>query len=217
MQTWIKVCGNTNLEDAEMCCEAGVDALGFVFAESPRKITPDEVQYIAERLNNQVERIGVFVNEPLDSLLSIAEVAGLTGVQLHGDESPFYVAQLRQREPGLKVIKAIPAEVAKYKGLDYFIGGEELVHAMMVDSGNSRIRGGTGREMDWLGISDFIMSLQIRCPVIVAGGLRPENVKAAMVLLQPSGLDAASGLETYPGKKDPAKVKNFVAAIRSTH
>jgi phosphoribosylanthranilate isomerase len=215
MPTWIKACGTTNLEDAECCCRAGVDALGFVFTESPRRLDAEAAAAIIAGLSTQVERIGVFVNEPLDSLLSTAETAGLSGVQLHGEESPFYVAQLRQREPALKVIKAISAEIARYKGLDYFIGGEDLVDAIMVDSGTSRIRGGTGKPFDWLGISNFIMELQNRCPVIIAGGLNPENVKAALVLLQPNGLDVVSGLEASPGRKDRQKVERFVQAVRS--
>lgn len=189
--------------------------MGFVFTDSPRRVDAETAGEIISGLTAQVEKIGVFVDEPLDSLLSITQIAGLSGVQLHGEESPFYVAQLRQREPALKVIKAISAEVVRYKGLDYFIGGEELVDAVMVDSGTSRIRGGTGKPFDWLGVSNFIMELQSRCPVVIAGGLNPENVKAALVLLQPNGLDVVSGLEASPGRKDPAKIERFVQAVRS--
>jgi phosphoribosylanthranilate isomerase len=216
MRTWIKICGTTNPEDAQACVDAGVDALGFIFAESPRRADLATTKKIVGALPEHVEKIGVFVNESPDVMLNTVREAKLTGVQLHGDESPSYVKQLIPLlgDAKVRILKAIPAELGRASGLGYFDGGEELVDAVMVDSGNMQLRGGTGQVFDWLRAGDFIMWLEQRAKVIVAGGLTPENAGAAVSLFHPYGVDVVTGVEASKGKKDHAKVRAFVESVR---
>lgn len=215
MKTWIKICGTTNLVDALAAAEAAADAVGFVFAESPRRVEPEVVREIVEELPDPLEKIGVFVNESAEYVLQVAREAGLTGVQLHGDESPDYVKTLLSHvhEP-LKIIKTIPAELGKFSGLGDFGGGEDLVDAIMVDSGTPKMRGGTGKVFDWLRASDFILGLQQTMPVVIAGGLNPENVSAAVCLFRPFGVDVVTGVERDHGHKDHERLRRFVRAVR---
>jgi phosphoribosylanthranilate isomerase len=214
MKTWIKICGTTNLVDALAATEAGADALGFVFAESPRWVEPEAVADIVEELPEAVEKIGVFVDESPELVLQVVREANLTGVQLHGDESPDYVQTLQSLAHGpLKVIKSIPARDGKH-GLGSFTGGEELVDAILVDSSTRAMRGGTGKPFDWMKASDLILGLQQASPVIIAGGLNPENVSAAVCLFRPFGVDVVTGVEREPGHKDHERLRRFVAAVR---
>jgi phosphoribosylanthranilate isomerase len=215
-KTWIKMCGTTNLADAQVCVEAGANAIGFIFAESPRRADPILAKEISRALSQYVERIGVFVNEPIETVMRTAGEAELTGVQLHGDESPVYVKELvrRSTERSLRIIKTIPAGLARGSGLGYFEGGENFVDAIMVDSGSVQMRGGTGQVFDWLRTGDFILWLEQRSKVIIAGGLNPENVGAAISLFHPTGVDVVTGVEQSYGKKDPEKVRAFVASVR---
>jgi len=217
MNTWIKMCGTTNLVDAQTCVDAGANAIGFIFAESPRRADPKLAKEISRALPREVERIGVFVNEPVEAVVRTADEAELTGVQLHGDESPAYVKDLMRRsaDRALRVIKTIPAGLGRSSGLGYFDGGESFVDAIMVDSGSVQLRGGTGQVFDWLRAGDFILWLEQRSKVIIAGGLNPENVGAAVSLFHPSGVDVVTGVEQSYGKKDPEKVKAFVASVRA--
>jgi len=217
MSTWIKMCGTTNLADAQACVDAGVDAIGFIFAESPRQIDARSAGEISRALPEHIERIGVFVNEPPANIVQIAHDASLTGVQLHGDEPPSYVKQLLRiaGELKLRIIKTIPADFGRNMGLGYFEGGEEFVDAIMVDSGSVAIRGGTGQVFDWLRAGDFIMWLEQRTKLIVAGGLNPQNVSAAVSLFHPHGVDVVTGVEEKYGKKDPTKVRAFIESVRT--
>jgi phosphoribosylanthranilate isomerase len=216
MRTWIKICGTTNLEDAQACVEAGVDALGFIFTESARLVDPQTAKQIVSAIPEHIEKIGVFVNEPHDVVVNTVHEAGLTGVQLHGDEPPAYVKHLVRLfgDTPVKIMKAIPAELGRTSGLGYFDGGEELVDAVMIDSGTVQLRGGTGQVFDWLRSGDFILWLEQRAKVIVAGGLSPENVSAAVSLFHPFGVDVVSGVEASKGKKDHTKVRAFVESVR---
>ena len=218
MRTWVKLCGNTNLEDARLCVEAGADAVGFIFCESPRRTDVAMARDIIRQLPAEVEKVGIFVNETAQQVVDTAREAGLTGVQLHGDEPPEYVKDLLRLlgDDKLKIIKSIPAALGRSSGLGYFDGGENFVDAIMVDSGLANLRGGTGQVFDWLRAGDFIMWLEQRVKVVVAGGLNPENVGAAVSLFHPSGVDVVTGVEEKYGKKDPAKVRAFIAAVRHT-
>jgi phosphoribosylanthranilate isomerase len=217
MRTWIKICGTTNLADAEMCVEAGADAVGFIFAESPRRADPQQSGEISRALPAEIEKIGVFVNEPVETIIDTVHAAALTGVQLHGDENPAYVKDLMRAAGSLhlKIIKTIHARQGHASGLGYFDGGENFVDAVMIDSGSVQMRGGTGQVFDWLRAGDFIIWLEQRAEVIIAGGLNPENVGAAISLFHPAGVDVVTGVERGHGKKDEAKVKNFIAAVRA--
>jgi phosphoribosylanthranilate isomerase len=211
------MCGTTNLVDAQACVDAGANAIGFIFAESPRRADPKVAKEISHALPREIERIGVFVNDPIETVIRTADETELTGVQLHGDESPAYVKDLvrRSSKRSLRIIKTIPAGLGRGSGLGYFDGGEDFVDAVMVDSGSVQMRGGTGQVFDWLRAGDFILWLEQRAKVIIAGGLNPENVRAAISLFHPAGVDVVTGVEQSYGKKDAEKVKAFVASVRA--
>ena len=217
--TWIKICGTTNLEDAQVAVEAGADALGFIFAPSPRRIQPARAREIISRLPAAgVEKIGVFVDEPPERILEIAKETGLTGVQLHGDESPLDVAALRKKAPtGFRTLKAVclndPAagsQLALY-GANRRLGPD----AILLDSSTSGRRGGSGENFKWEQWVGVARQLSERLAIVVAGGLTPENVAEAIRLFEPWGVDVVSGVEQTPGKKDPEKVRDFVSAVRA--
>ena len=217
MRTWVKICGTTNLEDARMCVDAGANAIGFIFADSPRRADPQRSGVISRALPAETEKIGVFVNEPVQKVLEIVQNAALTGVQLHGDETPAYIKDLLRAAGSfkLKIIKTIHARHGHASGMGYFDGGESFVDAIMIDSGSVQMRGGTGQVFDWLRAGDFILWLEQRSQVIIAGGLNPENVGAAISLFHPAGVDVVTGVERTHGHKDEAKVRDFIRAVRS--
>ena len=201
---WIKICANTNLADALAAAEAGADAVGFVFASSPRRIVPEAAGAITEQLPPSVEKIGVFLNEPLPSLLAAIEQAHLTGAQLHGNESADYISELRRELPVLKIIKGLsPGESAAGFASDF----------ILVDSGTAGSRGGTGKTFDWNAYAAWLR--QINQPVILAGGLTANNVAEAIRILHPFGVDVASGVEATKGMKDHAKLRAFIAAVHA--
>lgn len=223
--TWIKICGTTNLEDAQMCVEAGADALGFIFAESPRRIEPLVAAEIIKKLPFRMEKIGVFVNMPAEQIWATVVRAGLTTVQLHGGESQEFIETFVVRRdlgaPKIKVFQALSISGMMQTMLD---GGHEPlplevtsgIDAVLVDSGDERTRGGTGKPFEWK-IAELPISLlrSEGTKIIVAGGLRADNVAKAMCTFLPWGVDVVSGVEASPGKKDPKKVKAFVEAVRT--
>jgi len=210
--TWIKICGTTNLEDALASVEAGADALCFIFTDSPRRITPEAAREIVANLPDSVQKIGVFVNASRDRVHSIVSKVGLTCVQLHGTENEQYVDELcrdwneaKTRKHQVRVIKAVPVRPgfentlrALSKSLDLFL----------LDSG----AGGTGQSFDPKAALAGLKKTPVR--FIAAGGLRPENVSQTIAVLQPWGVDVASGVEKEKGKKDHSKLKAFVQAVR---
>jgi phosphoribosylanthranilate isomerase len=219
--TWVKICGTTNLADAEAAVAAGADALGFIFAESPRRIAPADARAIIERLPNGVEKIGVFVDEDFERVWQIVDEAGLTAVQLHGHETPRGVRRMlafraldRPFEPRPKIFKAIPVGGDPYAGSRYVNGGEEMLAGVLLDTGGGRAPGGTGVAFDWKKNAEFVFQLGQRFRLILAGGLDPQNVSEAIATLHPWGVDVVSGVEREPGKKDPEKVKAFVKAAK---
>lgn len=214
---WVKICANTNLPDALAALEAGADALGFVFAESSRRVQQAQVRDILQGLPKTSERIGVFVNSPAHEVMKIVRECGLTGVQLQGEENPQYIRDLLRMAEGvpLKVIKTFSANSPYEISTAASAVMDEYVDAFLVDSGNAAGRGGTGQVFDWLRASDFVIKLKQRARVIVAGGLNPDNVASAVRLFRPYGVDVATGVEKEPGKKDSAKVQAFIAAARA--
>jgi len=212
--TWIKICGITNLEDALTAVDAGADAVGFVFYEkSPRHIDPDTVREIVELLPSATEKVGVFVNQTEDTICRTAERAGLSGVQLHGDNEDPHVADLVAERCRLKIFAAIAMNGPNPQGWA-MTWRPDVVHGFLLDSGGSSMLGGTGRTFDWHASIDGINEIRRLGNVVVAGGLNPGNVREAMQVTNPWGVDVSSGVESRPGKKNPEKIRLFVQAVR---
>jgi len=216
---WIKICANTTLEDAMMAAEAGADAVGFVFAPSPRRVTVAQVAGIVPHLPATIEKIGVFVDATLEEIVSTVETCGLTGVQLHFDATPELPAQLHERlAPELRIL-----------GVVHFSGGigeqqavriaehvrNPHVDAVLVDSRTEKSVGGTGVSFDWVGARKTLFQNGRECKLIAAGGLNPDNVAEAIAALRPWGVDVVSGVEAAPGRKDKTKVREFVTRART--
>ena len=202
---FVKICGITNLEDALAAVEAGADALGFNFYRpSPRYISPQDAREIILQLPEGILKVGVFVNEAPETVLGIAEDAGLTAVQLHGDESPGYCHEFES----YYVIKALGAA----ENLDLEKAGKYDIDALMLDTKDDLLRGGTGRTFDW----SIAQGLNRLMPeFFLAGGLSPDNVAEAITTVRPYAVDACSSLEISPGRKDHARMRAFVEAARS--
>ena len=212
--TWIKICGTTNLEDARVAVEGGADALGFVFYEkSPRQINPETAGKIAAKLPASIEKVGVFVEEPVEGILLTVAEAGLTAAQLHGDRylEPKSFQQLKSARD-LKVFLVVPAK--NLSSTDWLKGKGLGVNAVFFDSGTPQLPGGTGKAFDWSTAAPAIEAISKDVNVVVAGGLTPTNVGEAIRILKPWGVDVASGVEARPGKKDPEKVRAFIEAVR---
>ena len=216
---WIKICGNTTLEDALMAADAGADAVGFVFAPSPRRVTAAQVAAIVPHLPVTIEKIGVFVDATLDEIVSTVQACGLTGVQLHFDAAPELPAQLHERLAlELRILRVVhfgagngeqqAAEIAE-------ISRNPHVDAVLVDSRTETAVGGTGVAFDWAAARKAFSQGGRACKFIAAGGLNPDNVAEAITTLRPWGVDVVSGVESAPGSKDRAKVMEFVARARS--
>jgi phosphoribosylanthranilate isomerase len=214
--TWIKICGTTNLEDALTAVDAGADALGFVFYEkSPRRIDLESARTIVEKLPLNIEKVGVFVDEPVAKILRTVARAGLTAAQLHGVKSrkPEFIQALKTGRD-LKLFLVLPATEIN-SGLDWPKNGETAISAVFFDSGTPQLPGGTGRTFDWKAAASGIQSIGEKLKVVVGGGLNSANVVDAIRILKPWGADVASGVEASPGKKDPEKVRAFIDAVRN--
>lgn len=215
MNLWVKICGNTSLEDAWLAAEAGADALGFVFAASPRRVTAEHVASITPRLPDALEKIGVFVNSPLDEIEATVRHCGLSGVQLHADGGSDLPSQLRERlGPGLRILRVVhfgPGAAEQAASLIQ----DNNVDAVLVDSRTATAVGGTGISYDWDLAARELFAHAGERRFIAAGGLTPDNVAGAIATLSPWGVDVASGVEAAPGRKDPDKVRIFVAKARA--
>jgi phosphoribosylanthranilate isomerase len=213
--TWVKICGMTNLEDALLAVDAGADAVGFVFYEkSPRYVSVEMAREIVGKLPDSVEKVGVFVNAGEDVLCDLADCAGLTAIQMHGDNEDPHVADLvKARRPKLKVLAAISMQQKSPDGWA-MMWSPDAIHAFLVDSGDPSKPGGTGKAFDWRSSGPALENIKRLGNVVAAGGLSPENVPVALSVLKPWGVDVVSGVEARPGKKDPEKVRAFVRAVR---
>lgn len=204
MRPRVKICGLTRLDDALAGVEAGADALGFMlYARSPRAVTPEQVRAITRALPPFVARVGVFVDASAEEIRAAIRVAGLDTLQLHGAETPEFCAQF-----DLPVIKAfrvadesVLAELPKY-----------AVAAHLLDAWSPAAHGGTGTTFNWA-IARAAVAAGHR--VVLAGGLTPDNVARALAEVRPFGVDVSSGVESAPGRKDPAKLRAFCAAVRA--
>ncbi len=204
-----------------MAVEAGADAVGFVFAPSPRRVTAAQAAAIVRHLPATVEKVGVFVDAPLEEIYATVRECGLTGVQLHFDARPELPAKLRELlGPKLRILRVVHFDAGAAKLIKEQVAGHDKnphIDAVMVDSGTTTAVGGTGAAFDWkIARKTLFQSANARKRRVAAGGLTPENVAEAVATLQPWGVDVVSGVEVAPGKKDPVKVREFVARARTT-
>jgi len=205
MGLFVKICGLTRLRDVEEVVECGPDAIGFVFwSGSPRCVDPEEVGHWTRHLRRKVLRVGVFVDASRDEIMRAVRVAGLDIVQLHGQESPDFCRGLP-----FKRWKALHLDRAQGQ-----VWREYQVDAFLADSYSAAMPGGTGRTADWDRVRRFVKEAA-PTPVILAGGLTPENVREAVRRVRPWGVDVSSGVEVSPGRKDIGKVREFIRQCRA--
>ena len=206
--TKVKICGITNLEDALLSAKFGADALGFNFYEkSPRYISPENARQIIEQLQQEILKVGVFVNEDLDKIVRIANIAKLDAIQLHGEEMPEYARELKAKT-NLEIIKAfrvstefMPEDVLRYK-----------VDAILLDAYSPKEHGGTGETFDW----EIAKKVQeVFQKMYLAGGLTHENVLRAIYDTWAFAVDVCSGIETGYGVKDRVKLINFITKVKN--
>ena len=201
----VKICGITNKKDALLAVGMGADAIGFIFAESPRQITPTKAKTIIRTLPPLVKTVGVFVNEESARIKEIKSFCGLDLIQLHGEESPELCQDLMphsikafriQNERDIKNIK-------KYQG---------TVRAILLDTYQMGKAGGTGKSFDW---SLAVKAKETGLPIILAGGLGPENIQEAITTVKPYAVDINSGIEERPGEKDPVLMRQLMEKIKA--
>lgn len=214
MSIWVKICGNTSFEDAWLAAEAGADAVGFVLAPSPRRVTAAQVAAITSRLPAAIEKIGVFVDFSLDQIETSVRACGLTGVQLHSAIGSGLPAKLRERlGAGLRIVQVIHF-AAEIENAQSSVQDQD-VDALLVDSRSTTAVGGTGITYDWSVAARTIFNSPNGQKLIAAGGLSPDNVAEAIATLCPWGVDVVSGVEAAPGRKDPDKLRAFIAKARA--
>jgi phosphoribosylanthranilate isomerase len=209
----VKVCGITSLGDAELAAAHGAWALGMIFFEgSPRRCSYAEAERICSSLRRSVNVCGVFVNAPLEEVVTASENLGLTMLQLHGDEGPSYCAEAARRS-GARVIKAAQvSDPGDVRDLQRFHVDFHLLDARARRARDHALRGGTGEVFDW----HLAAARDSDVPLILSGGLTPDNVAEAIARTHPFAVDTASGTETAPGRKDPEKLRSFFAAVASS-
>jgi len=207
MATRIKHCGITSLDDAHRAAEAGAWALGMIFwPGSPRRCELDDAQLIGAALRRTLHLVGVFVNARLEDIDLAVQAAGLSHVQLHGDEGPSFCSEVARRT-GAKVIKAVRVQSRAT------LQAAAAFHTdfLLLDAHVEGVPGGTGRTIDW----QLVRGAKLVAPIILSGGLTPDNVAAAIAATKPYAVDVASGTESSPGLKDPARLQAFHEAVRA--
>jgi phosphoribosylanthranilate isomerase len=223
---FIKICANTNLEDAKTAAELGADAVGFVFAESKRQVAPELVDEITERLPASVEKVGVFDTDDPYEVDHYVGCCGLTAVQLHRAYHAGFVRDLAA-ECGakLKIIQTVAYEVdaedrakadAKFEATLKTVCADKRVWAVLLDAKKAGASGGLGVALDWGHVAGMVRRVVggREVKLILAGGLNAENVAEAIAALRPWGVDVASGVEREAGKKDWEKVRRFIVAAK---
>jgi phosphoribosylanthranilate isomerase len=198
----VKICGITKPEQAQAIAELGATAIGFMCVpQSPRYVTLGQMQAALERLPPQIDRIGVFANESVAAISKIIASTALTGVQLHGQESPEFCQQLRQFLPAVEIVKALRVRAFDdLSQVDIYYGCG--VNTLLLDAYHPQMLGGTGKTLDWKLLQQF----QPQGAWLLAGGLTPDNILDALNLVSPSGIDLSSGVERSPGDKDLDRV-----------
>lgn len=201
----VKICGITRLEDALVAAGSGADAIGFVFAKSPRKITVEKARSIAEAVGPWVATVGVFVNEKPSEILKIAARCKLSAVQLHGDETPSQVKALKTAS--FKVIKAFRVD----EKFNFDRMNDYPADAFLLDTYVGGQYGGTGKVFNW----GLLKKKRIMKPWIVSGGLRPDNVAQLLKICEPYGVDVSGGVEKSAGIKDKFLIRKFLENVKA--
>jgi phosphoribosylanthranilate isomerase len=221
---WIKICANTNLADAQLAAELGADAVGFVFAPSNRQVTVADVARITPHLPSHVERVGVFPALPAEEIAQQAQQAGLTAVQLHGGVNLALLQRLYELFQGrIKIIQTVHWQIdaddtsaAAVSQQLREIAEQGIAQRVLIDSKIGNATGGTGVPFDWSAARAVFANAGEGLDLIVAGGLRPDNVAEAINGLAPWGVDVASGVEETPGRKSPEKLAAFLKNARNS-
>ena len=206
--TRVKICGITSQDDAKLAADAGAWAIGMIFTDqSPRRVDVATAAEIGAAMRRRLEVVGVFLNAPLDEVVELADLCSLTAVQLHGEEGPTYCGEVGHRT-GCKVIKAARVrDRASVQALRAFRVG---VDYHLLDAYAEDAAGGTGKTFSW----DLAKERGAGPPLILSGGITPENVGEAIGAVRPFAVDSASGTEASPGVKDPAKVTALIRAVQ---
>ena len=203
----VKICGITNYQDAAMAVQLGADALGFVFAPSPRRISPEKAREIICAIPPFVQTVGVFVNERPDAIRRIIRLCGLDLIQFHGDEPPGVCGDFMPH-----AIKAF--RVREESVLESIIPYHRKTRAVLFDTYSGERRGGTGKTFDW---DLAVMGKSAGIPIILSGGLTPANVERAISRVNPFAVDVNSGIEARPGKKDYLLMEEMMEKIRDAN
>jgi phosphoribosylanthranilate isomerase len=218
---WIKICANTNLDDAQMAAELGADAVGFVLAPSPRQMTVADVARITQHLPEGLESVGVFPALSAQEIANAAQESGLSTVQLHGGVNLELVRQLDELFTGqVRIIQTVHWDIADASAAIVAqqlrdIAADGIVDRVLIDSKVGSATGGTGVSYDWSAATTAFTEAGTGLKLIVAGGLNPGNVAEATRRVSPWGVDVASGVEQSPGRKDPEKLAAFIRAARN--
>lgn len=206
----IKICGITQLDQGYAIAQLGATMLGFICVpSSPRYVPSEKIQIILNNLPKSIQTIGVFANTSIEQIYQIVLETGLTGVQLHGNESPDFCDRLRQMLPQIELIKAlrIKCSATLLQTQDYF----NSIDALLLDAYHPQHLGGTGKTLDWNSLQQFSPP----CSWFLAGGLTPDNIQEALQQLKPDGIDLSSGVERSPGDKDLEKVKQLFDRLKT--
>jgi phosphoribosylanthranilate isomerase len=227
---WVKICANTNLQDAALAAELGADAVGFVFVPSKRRVTAEQVAAITPGLPSSLEKVGVFHSQDAEEVISAVHAAGVTTVQLHASFDLALVEKIIAAFEGrVKVIQTVRCEVggesATFEDTLAEVLQQPSVWAVLLDAAKAGVSGGLGVTFDWDNVAPMVQHAYARATelcgedlpkLIVAGGLNQENVAEAIAKLQPWGVDVASGVEASPGVKDPARLRAFINTARAS-
>jgi phosphoribosylanthranilate isomerase len=206
----VKICGITKPEQGQAIAQLGATSLGFICVQaSPRYVTPRQIRAVVEQLLVSVDCIGVFANADCEQICQIVTEAGLSAVQLHGNESPQFCRTLRQSLPGIEILKAL--RVKTQECLERAGTYASCVDTLLLDAYHPQLLGGTGKTLEWVMLQQFCPSV----PWFLAGGLAPDNILDALSMLQPDGIDLSSGVERSPGDKDLDKVAHLFERLRS--
>lgn len=204
----IKICGITQLQQSLAITQLGATALGFICVpSSPRYVSIEQINLATSHIPDHIDKIGVFANSTIFEITKVVSSSSLTGVQLHGDETPLFCEELRQALPNIELIKAL--RVRSWEQLETTPNFTGCVDTFLLDAYHPQLLGGTGKTLDWQVLQSFRPSL----PWFLAGGLTPDNVLTALTQIHPDGIDLSSGVERSPGDKDLDKVALLFSRI----